>query len=190
MPRTNNKKIKGKNKTQKSPPSTKETPTPVHLWVLLFHHESDELIRKLLVCDGDTQVDFNSIPTRLKFLLTTRQCWIRSVAYRDGGEIFLLSRELPSGRLINIDTHKEMLLKGGLGIAHIDMDHSNNKISNLRLVDLNEAIDILMNFEDDNEEEKPYEIYYGPTPPKIVTNHGQIINWPKSPPASPARLQK
>lgn len=131
---------------------TKGIPMPVHLWVVLFHHESDELIRKL-ICDWDKEVDYNSFPTRLKFLITTRQCWIRTLHFRDDAEIFLLSRLLPSGRYINIDTHNNMLLKGGLGIAHIDMDHSNNNISNLRLVNLNEAIDLLMNFEDDNEEE-------------------------------------
>ena len=57
MPRTNNKKIKGKKKKSKTPtPSTKEIPDPVHLWVVLFHHENEELVKQL-ICDWDKEVD-------------------------------------------------------------------------------------------------------------------------------------
>ena len=41
------------------------------------------------------------------------------------------------------------MLVGGIGIAHIDMDNANNKLQNLRMVHLREAINMLRNFEDD-----------------------------------------
>ena len=63
--------------------------------------------------------------------------------------LVLLFRRLESGRVICIDTNMGKMLVGGIGIAHIDMNNANNKLQNLRMVRLREAINMLRNFEDD-----------------------------------------
>jgi len=55
-----------------------------------------------------------------------------------------MCRKLPSGRILSIDAGN--MLRGGLGTLHIDFDCSNNRITNLKLVDEYAARKILMNY--------------------------------------------
>jgi len=64
-------------------------------------------------------------------------------------EMKLLRRQLPTGRIISIDISGGGFLKGGRFIAHLDMNNSNNCINNLEMVNSDEAIKLLMDFEDD-----------------------------------------
>ena len=60
----------------------------------------------------------------------------------------LLSRKLPSGRVINVDTMDGEMLRGGSGIAHLNMDNGDNRIVNLKYVTEAEARSLLLAFED------------------------------------------
>ena len=62
--------------------------------------------------------------------------------------MFMLSRRLPSGRIINIDAMDGALFHGGLGIAHLNMDNGDNSVTNLKYVDLAEAQALLLQFID------------------------------------------
>ena len=56
--------------------------------------------------------------------------------------LVLLCRKLPSGRVVSIDAHPgpgPSLLEGGFGIAHLNMDTSDNAWQNLRWVNEKEA---------------------------------------------------
>ena len=55
---------------------------------------------------------------------------------------------LPSGRTINIDTMDFAMLNGGQGLAHINMNNSDNRVSNLKYVPESEARKMLTEFED------------------------------------------
>jgi hypothetical protein len=70
-----------------------------------------------------------------------RRVWRRVLSQRPE----CLSRRLPSGRIIRIDTAPTMLA-GGHGIAHLDMCNNNNDVSNLKYVTFAEARDVLMAF--------------------------------------------
>jgi hypothetical protein len=68
----------------------------------------------------------------------------------------LLSRQLPSGRIINVDlgdwddaSQHERAVSGGKGIAHLDMDNGNNIDSNIRYVTEAEGRRLLMGFTED-----------------------------------------
>ena len=56
----------------------------------------------------------------------TRFCFVETV-----GDMTLLRRMLPSGRTINIDTMDFAMLNGGQGLAHINMNNIDNRVSNL-----------------------------------------------------------
>lgn len=62
-------------------------------------------------------------------------CFVRLV---DEG-VVLLSRHLPSGRVISIDTCEFAMLNGGVGIAHVNMDDRDNRVENLKYVTEAEA---------------------------------------------------
>ena len=69
-------------------------------------------------------------------------CCVRN----DQGKM-LLSRTLPSGRVINIDTGENgIMMRGGLGIANLDMNNGNFCASNLAFVDEPTARKMLMDF--------------------------------------------
>lgn len=65
-----------------------------------------------------------------------------------GGDIdlVLLRRKLPSGRIISIDTCDFTMLNGGYGIAHINMDNSDNRADNLKYVTEAEARQLLLQY--------------------------------------------
>jgi len=88
---------------------------------------------------------------------------IKFIKALESGELFfkrlpldLLCRRLESGRIICIDTNFREIYVGGVGIAHIDMNNSNNKLDNLRMVCFPEAIHMLMNFDDDGGSSNKY----------------------------------
>ena len=58
----------------------------------------------------------------------------------------LLRRMLPSGRTINIDTMDFAMHNGGQGLAHINMNNSDNRVNNLKYVSEPEARKMLMEF--------------------------------------------
>ena len=61
--------------------------------------------------------------------------------------MILLSRILPSGRVISIDTCEfEMLNNGGKGLAHLNMNNADNRIQNLKYVSEAEARKMLMEY--------------------------------------------
>ena len=60
----------------------------------------------------------------------------------------LLRRKLPSGRVISIDTCDFAMLNGGAGIAHLNMNDSDNRVKNLKWVKEGEARKMLMDFEE------------------------------------------
>jgi hypothetical protein len=69
-------------------------------------------------------------------------CFVRN----DQG-MTLLSRTLPSGRVINIDTGENgIMMRGGLGIANLDMNNGNFCASNLAIVNEQTARKMLMDF--------------------------------------------
>ena len=51
-------------------------------------------------------------------------CFVEVLGSRDG-QMVVLSRRLPSGRMIHIDTMDGAMLNGGVGLAHLNMDNSN-----------------------------------------------------------------
>ena len=71
----------------------------------------------------------------------TRFCFVETV-----GDMTLLRRMLPSGRTINIDTMDFAMLNGGQGLAHINMNKSDNRVSNLKYVPESDARKMLMEF--------------------------------------------
>ena len=60
--------------------------------------------------------------------------------------LVLLRRKLPSGHIISIDTCDFAMLNGGCGIAHLNMDNSDNRIENLKWVNEGEARRMLLEF--------------------------------------------
>ena len=72
---------------------------------------------------------------------TSDECFVETV-----DDMVLLRRKLPSGRVISIDTVDGQMLRGGEGIAHVNMDNSDNNITNLRPVSEREARAMLMEF--------------------------------------------
>ena len=68
-----------------------------------------------------------------------------------GGDDFpmiCLSRKLPSGRIIRVDTQNNAMLTGGLGIAHVNMNNGDDRFTNLKLVTEQEARQMLMAFQE------------------------------------------
>ena len=62
-------------------------------------------------------------------------------------DLVLLSRKLPSGRVISIDTGENFeMLNGGCGIAHLNMDNGDNRVQNLAWVNEDQARKLLMEF--------------------------------------------
>ena len=80
---------------------------------------------------------FTDTPTDLEY------CLVQPVA-----DLVLLSRILPSGRVISIDTCEFAMLNGGAGIAHLNMNNSDNRVENLKWVKEAEARKLLMEFEE------------------------------------------
>ena len=60
--------------------------------------------------------------------------------------MILLSRILPSGRVISIDTCEFEMLNGGKGLAHLNMNNADNRIQNLKYVSEAEARKMLMEY--------------------------------------------
>ena len=60
----------------------------------------------------------------------------------------LLSRKLPSGRVLHVDTMDGAMLNGGSGILHRDFNNANNAVSNLAYVGEIEARQALAAFEE------------------------------------------
>ena len=60
--------------------------------------------------------------------------------------MILLSRILPSGRVISIDTCEFEMLNGGMGLAHLNMNNADNRIQNLKYVSEAEARKMLMEY--------------------------------------------
>lgn len=59
--------------------------------------------------------------------------------------MMLLSRRLPSGRIINVDTcDGSMLRPGGVGTAHLNMNQADNSVDNRKWVQEGEARKLLM----------------------------------------------
>ena len=75
-------------------------------------------------------------------------CFVEVLGSRDG-QMVVLSRRLPSGRMIHIDTMDGAMLNGGVGLAHLNMDNSNNRVTNLAFVNEQQARHILMSFSED-----------------------------------------
>ena len=61
-------------------------------------------------------------------------------------DLVLLCRKLPSGRVISIDTREFAMLNGGTGVAHLNMNNGDNRLSNLRVVNESEGRKLLMEF--------------------------------------------
>ena len=74
-------------------------------------------------------------------------CYIECVD-DDLDSLVLLRRKLPSGRIISIDTQWFAMLNGGAGIAHLNMNNSDNRVKNLKRVKEGEARKLLMDFEE------------------------------------------
>ena len=72
-------------------------------------------------------------------------CFKRTV----GGDMLCLSRALPSGRTINVDSVYGQLFRGGVGIAHVNMNNADNRPFNLKLVYEWEARRMLMEFKEE-----------------------------------------
>ena len=66
----------------------------------------------------------------------------------DDGSMIWLSRELPSGRIIRVDTQNGDLLKGRISVAAVDMNYLNVADGNLECVDEKTARQMLMAFEE------------------------------------------
>ena len=77
-------------------------------------------------------------------------CYIECVD-DDLDSLVLLRRKLPSGRVISIDTQWFAMLNGGAGIAHLNMNNSDNRVKNLKWVKEGEARKMLMDFEEISE---------------------------------------
>ena len=90
------------------------------------------------------------IPTRQAFkegATDEDYCYIERV----DDDLVLLRRKLPSGRVISIDTCDFAMLNGGAGIAHLNMNNSDNRVKNLKWVKEGEARKMLMDFEEISE---------------------------------------
>ena len=61
--------------------------------------------------------------------------------------MILLCCHLANGRIIQIDTDDFKMLNGGFGIAHLNMDNSDNRIDNIKLVTEAEARKMLLEYE-------------------------------------------
>jgi hypothetical protein len=66
---------------------------------------------------------------------------------RKSDGMVLLCRHLSNGRIIQIDTDDFKMLNGGFGIAHLNMDNSDNRIDNIKLVTEAEARKMLLEYE-------------------------------------------
>ena len=62
--------------------------------------------------------------------------------------MLLLRRMLPSGRIISVDTCDGEMLKGGMGIAHLNMDNSDNRAANLQWCNEADAREKLLTYEE------------------------------------------
>ena len=72
-------------------------------------------------------------------------------------DLILLSRRLPSGRVISIDTCEFAMLNGGVGIAHINMDNGDNRIENLTYVTEAKARRMLAEYVEPSDRMRPAE---------------------------------
>lgn len=63
-----------------------------------------------------------------------------------GDGMVLLSRRLPSGRVLHVDTLDGAMLSGGSGILHKNFNNSDNRVANLAYVTEAEARKALMAF--------------------------------------------
>ena len=76
------------------------------------------------------------------------RCYVESVA----DNLHLLRHRLSSGRIISIDTCDFAMLNGGAGIAHLNMNNADNRVSNLKYVSESEARELLLEYEEPTEE--------------------------------------
>ena len=74
-------------------------------------------------------------------------CYIDHIG-GDDCPMICLSRKLPSGRIIRVDTQNNAMLTGGLGIAHVNMNNGDDRFTNLKLVTEQEARQMLMAFQE------------------------------------------
>ena len=93
----------------------------------------------------ESTLDFGSALYKTVFD-TPDTCFKKTV----GGDMpmVLLCRELPTGRVIEIDSVDGQMFRGGCGIAHINMDKGDHKSSNLQMVYEIEARRMLMEFKE------------------------------------------
>ena len=74
-------------------------------------------------------------------------CFVEHIG-GDDCPMICLSRKLPSGRIIRVDTQNNAMLTGGLGIAHVNMNNGDDRFTNLKLVTEQEARQMLMAFQE------------------------------------------
>ena len=74
-------------------------------------------------------------------------CFVEHIG-GDDCPMICLSRKLPSGRIIRVDTQNNAMLTGGLGIAHVNMNNGDDRVTNLKLVTEQEARQMLMAFQE------------------------------------------
>ena len=72
-------------------------------------------------------------------------CFVQAV-----DDMVLLRHILPSGRVISVDTCDFAMLNGGAGIAHLNMNSGDNRVSNLKEVKEAEARDLLLGYVEQN----------------------------------------
>jgi hypothetical protein len=93
----------------------------------------------------ESTLDFGSALYKTVFD-TPDTCFKKTV----GGDMpmVLLCRELPTGRVITIDSVDGQMFRGGVGIAHVNMNNGDHKSSNLLMVYEIEARRMLMEFKE------------------------------------------
>ena len=119
---------------------------PIHpIYLLAYHPQGSNMIRKWAKEKPSRRDQADAKRVLMSEMSKPDKLKITSEKHN----LVLLFRRLESGRVICIDTNMGKMLVGGVGIAHIDMNNANNKLENLRMVCLREAINMLRNFEDD-----------------------------------------
>mmetsp|Transcript_26253 Transcript_26253/g.40691 ORF Transcript_26253/g.40691 Transcript_26253/m.40691 type:complete len:202 (+) Transcript_26253:110-715(+) len=84
----------------------------------------------------------NENPSTIYVEILVDSCFLRQKC-----GMLLLSRRLPSGRIINVDTcDGSMLRPGGVGMAHLNMNQADNSLGNTKWLREGEARKLLMMF--------------------------------------------